>query len=61
MANEPETKNPPQQDQSNTVETPEKNRIDRIANKVAGKARKRQNRYDQQQGSFPRGGPSGMA
>jgi hypothetical protein len=61
MANEPETKNPPQQDQSNTVETPEQNRIDRIANKVAGKARKRQNRYDQQQGSFPRGGPSGMA
>ena len=61
MANEPETKNPPQQDQSNTVETPEQKRIDRIANKVAGKARKRQNRNDQQQGSFPRGGPSGMA
>ena len=61
MANEPEKTNPPQQDQSNTVETPEKSRIDRIANKAAGKARSRQNRNDQQQGSFPRGGPSGMA
>ena len=61
MANEPETTNPPQQDQSNTVETPEQNRIDRIANQAAGKARNRQNRNDQDQGSFPRGGPSGMA
>ena len=61
MANEPETTNPPQQDQSNTVETPEQNRIDRIADQAAAKARKRQNRYDKEHGSFPRGGPSGMA
>src|SRR5580658_414335 len=61
MANEPETTNPPQQDQSNTVETPEQNRIDRIADQAAAKARNRQNRHDQEHGSFPRGGPSGMA
>ena len=61
MANEPEPTNPPQQDQSNTVETPEQTRIDRIANQAAAKARNRQNRNDQEQGSFPRGGPSGMA
>jgi hypothetical protein len=61
MANEPETTNPPQQDQSNTVETPEQNRIDRIADQAAAKARNRQNRVDQEHGSFPRGGPSGMA
>ena len=61
MANEPENTNPPQQDQSNTVETPEQHRIDRIADEAAGKARNRQNRYDQQHGSFPRGGPSGVS
>jgi hypothetical protein len=61
MANEPETTNPPQQDQSNSVETPEQNRIDRIADQAAAKARNRQNRQDQEHGSFPRGGPSGMA
>jgi hypothetical protein len=61
MANEPETTNPPQQDQSNTVETPEQNRIGRIADEAAARARNRQNRHDQEQGSFPRGGPSGMA
>ncbi len=61
MANEPEPTNPPQQDQSNTAETPEQKRIDRIANQAAAKGRKRQNRYDQNQGPFPRGGPSGMA
>ena len=61
MANEPEKTNPPQQDQSNTVETPEQSRINRIADEAAAKGRKRQNRYDQEQGSFPRGGSSGMA
>jgi hypothetical protein len=61
MANEPETTNPPQQDQSNTVETPEQNRIDRIADQAAAKARNRQNRHDTEHGTFPRGGPSGMA
>ena len=60
MANEPETTNPPQQDQSNTVETPEQNGVDRITDQAAAKVRNRQTRHDQEHSSFPKDGPSGM-
>ena len=61
MPNEPETLKTPELDESKIQETPEDKKMNRIANKAAAKAGKRENRFDQNRGTFPRGGPSGMA
>ncbi len=61
MPNEPETLKTPELDESKIQETPEDKKMDRIANEAAAKAGKRENRFDRNRGTFPRGGPSGMA
>jgi hypothetical protein len=61
MPNEPESPKTPELNESNTSETPEQKKINSIANKFAAKARKRENLFDRNHGTFPRGGPSGMA
>lgn len=61
MPNEPEKPKTSEPDETNTSETPEEKRINSIANKAAAKAGKRERLFDQNQGTFPRGGPSGMA
>ena len=61
MPNEPEIVKTPEPDESKTTETPESKQVDRIANEFAVRAGKRENRFDRNHGTFPRGGPSGMA
>lgn len=61
MPNETDGLKEPELDESKTSDTPGHNEIDRIANKAAAKAGKRENRYDQNHGTFPRGGPSGVS
>ncbi|MGC1362985.1 MAG: hypothetical protein WA419_10520 [Silvibacterium sp.] len=61
MPNEPEGLKAPELDESKTSKTPEKNETDRIANEAAARAKKTEKRYDRQHGTFPRGGPSGIA
>ena len=61
MPNEPESKKAPEPDESKTSKTQEKNETDRIADEAAARAKKTAKRYDRQHGTFPRGGPSGMA
>ncbi len=61
MPNEPENPKTPELDESKTSETPEQKKMNRIANKLAAKAGKRESLYDQNHGTFPRGGSSGMA
>ena len=53
MPNETNTPDTPrQQDDSNTVETPKQTKLDSIANSVAPRAVKRQQRYDQEHNIF---------
>ena len=53
MPNETNTSDTPrQQDDSNTVETPEQTKLDSIANSVATRAVRRQQRYDQDHNIF---------
>ncbi len=61
MPNEPESLKTPERDESKTSETPEQKKMNRIANKLAAKAGKRERLFDQNHGTFPRGGSSGMA
>ncbi len=61
MPNEPESRKTPELNESSTSETPEQRKINSIANKAATKAGKRENFFDRNHGTFPRGGPSGMA
>ena len=61
MSNEPESVKTPEPDESKTSETPEQQKMNRIANKAAARAGKRENLYDRNHGTFPRGGPSGVA
>jgi hypothetical protein len=61
MSNEPESLKTPELDESKTSETPEHKKMNSIANKAAVKAGKRENLFDRNHGTFPRGGPSGMA
>jgi hypothetical protein len=61
MANEPESPKTAELNESKTSETPEQKKINSIANKAATKARKRESLFDRNYGTFPRGGPSGMA
>ncbi len=61
MPNEPESLKTPELDESKTSETPEQKKMNSIANKAAAKAGKRENFFDRNRGTFPRGGPSGMA
>ena len=53
MANETNTPDTPrEQDDSNTVETPKHTQLDSIANALARRAVKRQQRYDQDHNIF---------
>jgi hypothetical protein len=61
MSNEPESLKTPELDESKTQETPVDKELNRIANRAAAKAGKRENFFDRNHGTFPRGGPSGMA
>jgi hypothetical protein len=61
MPNETENPKTPKLDESKASKTPEDKKISRIADEAAAKARKTGKRYDRQHGTFPRGGPSGMA
>ena len=61
MANEPESLKTTELDESKTSETPEQKKMNSIANKAAAKAGKRESLFDRNHGTFPRGGPSGMA
>lgn len=61
MANETENPKTPKLEESKTAKTPENKKMRRIADEAAGKARKTTERFDRQHGTFPRGGPSGMA
>lgn len=56
----PETPKVDEAEPSKISETDRK-RMSRIADEAAGKARKTSERYDQQHGTFPRGGPSGVS
>jgi hypothetical protein len=61
MPNEPKDPKTPPADESTTAKTQKDIGMKRIADEAAGKARKTVKRYDQRRGTFPRGGPSGMA
>lgn len=61
MPNEPENSKTPKLDESKASKTAQDKKMSRIADEAAAKARKTGKRYDQQHGTFPRGGPSGMA
>ena len=53
MPNQPNTPDTPrQQDDSNTVETPKQTKLDSIANSLATRAVKRQQRYEQDHNIF---------
>lgn len=57
-AKKPEEVTPEESKPSTTREEREKKRI---ADEAAAKALRTQRRYDREHGTFPRGGPSGMA
>lgn len=61
MTNEPENPKTPEVEDSKSARTHERERIKRLADKAAAKGSETERRYDQQHGTFPRGGPSGMA
>ena len=61
MLNEPEIVRTTEPDESETTETPEEKQVDRVADDLAAKAGKRENLFDQNHGTFPRGGPSGVS
>jgi hypothetical protein len=61
MANEQEPTITPETDESIAAKAAQSKQMERIANEAADRLRKTERRYDQQHGSFPRGGPSGMA
>lgn len=60
MPNQPENPTPAEVEKSRTA-TIQKKQIKRLADEAAEKARKTEKRYDEQHGTFPRSGPSGMA
>ena len=61
MLNEPEIVRTTEPDESKTTETPEEKQVDRVADDLAAKAGKRENLFDRNHGTFPRGGPSGVS
>ncbi len=61
MLNEPEIVRTTEPDEPKTTETPEDKQLDRVADDLAAKAGKRENLYDRNHGTFPRGGPSGVS
>jgi hypothetical protein len=52
MTNQTDTPEMPRQDNSGAATTAEQTKLDRIANQAAGRAAKRQQRYDQEHGIF---------
>jgi hypothetical protein len=61
MPNEPKDPKAPPRDEPSAAKIQSDKAIKRIADEAAGKARKTARRSEQRQGTFPRGGPSGMA
>lgn len=61
MPNDSENPKTPKPEDSSTSGPPTDEQLNRIAEEAAVKARETERRYDQQHGTFPRGGPSGMA
>jgi hypothetical protein len=61
MPNEPKDPKAPPMDEPSAARIQRDKAMKRIADEAAGKARKTSRRNDQRQGTFPRGGPSGMA
>lgn len=61
MPNHPENARAPEPVESEASQKEKEKLLKRLADKAATKARETERRYDQQHGTFPRGGPSGMA
>lgn len=61
MPKEPEKTETPKAKESDDPKAAEKKKIGRIADEAAQKGLKTTKRYDRSRGTFPRGGPSGMA
>jgi hypothetical protein len=61
MPKEPEKPETPKGNESDDLKAAEKKKIGRIADEAARKGLKTTKRYDRGRGTFPRGGPSGMA
>ena len=61
MQNQPENTRASEPVSSETSKKEKETLLKRLADKAATKARETERRYDQQHGTFPRGGPSGMA
>jgi hypothetical protein len=61
MADEPKDTETPKPDEATAEQSEKDKAMSRIADEAAGKGRKTNQRYDQQRGTFPRGGPSGMS
>lgn len=56
-----ETEKPETPKANDDAKSAEKKQIGRIADEAARKGLKTTKKYDRQRGTFPRGGPSGMA
>lgn len=61
MPNQSENPTPAEMEKSKMAKTQKEKQIKRLADEAAAKARKTEKRYDEQHGTFPRSGPSGMA
>lgn len=61
MPKEPEKPETPKANEPDDPKAAEKEKMGRIADQAAAKGLKTTKRYDRQRGTFPRGGPSGMA
>lgn len=61
MTKETEKPETPKANESDDAKSAEKKQIGRIADEAARKGLKTTKKYDRQRGTFPRGGPSGMA
>ena len=61
MAKEPEKPDTPKANETDDPKAAEKKKMGRIADEAARKGLKTTKRYDRDRGTFPRGGPSGMA
>lgn len=61
MPSQPENPTSAELEKSKTARAQKEKQIKRLADEAAAKARKTEKRYDEQHGTFPRSGPSGMA
>lgn len=61
MVTVPDNPRTPELAESRKLDAQRAKELKRIADEAAAKARKTEKLYDRQHGTFPRGGPSGMA